>query len=179
MNNEQELAAALRALAESDGERQAPPEVELRLREAFRARCARRRWKQAAVWTAAAAAIVVAVVAIPHQGKQPTPVQATTAQPVQVPVAVTVASPPARKHPVRHVRSRPQEIVTDFFPLIEPTPPLGRGELLRVSLPASAMRTVGLPVREDRLSERVEADVLVSEDGLAEAIRFVNVPDHR
>jgi hypothetical protein len=35
------------------------------------------------------------------------------------------------------------------------------------------MRTVGLPVREDRLMDRVQADVLVSEEGLATAIRFV------
>jgi hypothetical protein len=45
---------------------------------------------------------------------------------------------------------------------------------VRVSLPASAMREVGLPVREDRLMDRVQADVLVS-NGMATAIRFVKV----
>jgi hypothetical protein len=60
-----------------------------------------------------------------------------------------------------------------FFPLVDFDSPVGRGELVRVNLPAAAMRTVGLPVREDRLSERVEADVLVSEDGVATAIRFI------
>lgn len=54
-------------------------------------------------------------------------------------------------------------------------PPVGHGALVRVNLPAEAMRAVGLPVREDRLSERVQADVLLSEEGLATAIRFVKV----
>jgi hypothetical protein len=35
------------------------------------------------------------------------------------------------------------------------------------------MRKVGLPVNEDRLSDRVYADVLVGDEGLARAIRFV------
>jgi hypothetical protein len=69
---------------------------------------------------------------------------------------------------------KPQEIVTDFFPLMDPAPPLGRGQLLRVELPASAMQMVGLPVREDRLADSVEADVLVGEEGLPRAIRFVS-----
>jgi len=64
------------------------------------------------------------------------------------------------------------EIATDFFPLVDFAPPIDGAELVRVSLPASAMRDVGLPVREDRLSDRVQADVLVS-DGMATAIRFV------
>jgi hypothetical protein len=51
--------------------------------------------------------------------------------------------------------------------------PFERGELLRVIVPASTMRRVGLPVNEDRLAERVQADVLVGEEGLARAIRFV------
>jgi hypothetical protein len=67
-----------------------------------------------------------------------------------------------------------REIVTDFFPLVDYAPPFERGELVRVSLPASAMRTVGLPVREDRLGDRVQADVLVGQEGLARAIRFVS-----
>jgi hypothetical protein len=44
---------------------------------------------------------------------------------------------------------------------------------LRVSLPASAMRGVGLAVSEDRLTDMVQADVLVGQEGLARAIRFV------
>ncbi len=41
-------------------------------------------------------------------------------------------------------------------------------------VPASTMRKVGLPVNEDRLTDRVYADVLVGQEGLARAIRFVS-----
>jgi hypothetical protein len=79
-----------------------------------------------------------------------------------------------RIRPARTAQTRPQprEIATEFFPLVEFGPPMEDGELVRVSLPASAMRDVGLPVGEDRLTDRVQADVLVS-NGTAMAVRFV------
>ncbi len=52
-------------------------------------------------------------------------------------------------------------------------PPFERGELVRVVVPASTMRDVGLPVSQDHLSDFVQADVLVGQEGLARAIRFV------
>lgn len=52
--------------------------------------------------------------------------------------------------------------------------PVEAGQLVRISLPRSAMRVAGLPVREDELDGRVQADVLVGEDGVARAIRFVS-----
>ncbi len=69
---------------------------------------------------------------------------------------------------------QPREVVTQFFPLLDVAPPFERGELLRVTVPASAMRKVGLPVNEDHLTDRVYADVLVGQEGLARAIRFVS-----
>jgi hypothetical protein len=51
--------------------------------------------------------------------------------------------------------------------------PLDRGYLVRVELPRTALRKFGLPMNEDRAAERVMADVLMGEDGLARAIRFV------
>ena len=80
---------------------------------------------------------------------------------------------PAQKSPFARASQAPREIVTEFFPLIDVAPPFERGELVCVSLPVAAMQTVGLPVREERLGESVQADVLVGEDGLARAIRFV------
>jgi hypothetical protein len=77
--------------------------------------------------------------------------------------------------PAEPVRETATETVTEFFPLMDVAPPFGRGELVRVRLPAAAMRTVGLPVAEDRLLEPIQADVLVGQEGLARAIRFVRV----
>ncbi len=68
---------------------------------------------------------------------------------------------------------RVEESATDFFPLMSPAPPFERGEILRVNVPASVMRTVGLPVQEERIGDRVQADIVVGEEGLPRAIRFV------
>jgi hypothetical protein len=84
---------------------------------------------------------------------------------MQVPKATPKARP---------VKRQPREIVTQFFPLLDVAPPFERGELLRVTVPASTMRRVGLPVNEERLGDRVYADVLVGQEGLARAIRFVS-----
>ncbi len=81
-------------------------------------------------------------------------------------VAVSKPRAPRVQPPVQ------REIATDFFPLVDFAPPTDNGELVRVSLPASAMRQVGLPVREDRMADLVQADVVMS-NGLATAIRFV------
>ena len=118
----------------------------------------------------AAAAVLLSYERRPRQEKAhvaPKAVeQVSTSQ--SVPVKVS----PVRRAP-RVRRAGPQEIVTDFFPLVDVAQPIERGELVRVNVSAAAMQAVGLPVREDRLSERVQADVLVSEEGLATAIRFV------
>jgi hypothetical protein len=49
------------------------------------------------------------------------------------------------------------------------------GQLVRVDLPRSALARFGLPMNMDRANERIKADVLVGTDGLARAIRFVEV----
>ncbi len=73
------------------------------------------------------------------------------------------------------VASFANEIATDFFPVgDESASNLQDGaQLMRVELPRSTMTRFGLPVNTARANERVKADVLVSSDGLARAIRFV------
>ncbi|HTD44720.1 MAG TPA: hypothetical protein VK687_11085 [Bryobacteraceae bacterium] len=177
--SEERIVEALRTLSEQDASKEASPEVETRLRFQFQSRRRRRAWRRAAVLAgtgttaAAAAAMIVFLIVASHKPPAPAPVhevvtQSVVAQPEAAPVAVVKAT--------RHVPKsvpRPQEVVTDFFPLMDPAPPFERGQLLRVELPASAMQMVGLPVREDRLAEPVQADVLVGEEGLPRAIRFV------
>ena len=179
--SEERIVEALRTLSEQDASKEASPEVETRLRFQFQSRRRRRAWRRAAVLAgtgttaaAAAAAMIVFLVVPNHKPPAPAPVhevvtQSVVAQPEAAPVAVVKAT---RRVP-KSV-PRPQEVVTDFFPLMDPAPPFERGQLLRVELPASAMQMVGLPVREDRLAEPVQADVLVGEEGLPRAIRFVS-----
>lgn len=168
--NDEEVLIALRALAENDGGREAPAAVEARLRSAFRKKYSRPKWPYFVVFAMAAAAALVLFLKAPSKPQVilPAPEVAIVAPPsMERPVARPVVRKALRERPT------PKEVVTDFFPLMEDPQPFERGELLRVSVPASTMRTVGLPVSEDRLSDRVQADVLLGEEGLARAIRFV------
>lgn len=74
-------------------------------------------------------------------------------------------------------RANEDESVTEFLPLVADAPsatPLEGGQLVRVQLPRAALATLGLPLNAERGNEPVKADVLVGNDGLARAIRFVH-----
>jgi hypothetical protein len=169
--SEERIVAALRALAESDRETEAAPKVEVRVLRAFRRR---RVWRRGVAWTAVAAALVVAALLwkSEHSRQVPAPV-VTEVQAVPQTAIPRVADPVVSK-PRRNAAPRlPREVVTDFYPLVDVAPLFERGELVRVDLPAAALRTVGLPVAEGHLADRVQADVLLGEEGLPRAIRFV------
>lgn len=81
----------------------------------------------------------------------------------------------ARRNPL----SRPSipEIATDFFPLTfaaEATTSSEGGHLVRVTIPRSALVAMGLPMNVYRSAEHVRADVVIGDDGLARAIRFIS-----
>ena len=172
--SEERVVEALRALSEQDASREASPEVEARLRVRFQTRRRRGAWRRAAAWaTAAAAAMVVFLAVTNRRPPAPAPVREVVTQAVVVQPEAALEVPVKTARRVRKSATRPQEVVTDFFPLMDPAPPFERGQLLRVELPASAMQMVGLPVREDRLADSVQADVLMGEEGLPRAIRFV------
>lgn len=94
----------------------------------------------------------------------------------------------ARRNDIKGIKSPPviapekanaasTEVTTDFLPVgYGATSDLqDGGQLVRVELPRSALVRFGLPMNMDRADERVKADVLVGADGLARAIRFVQV----
>jgi hypothetical protein len=168
------ILQALRALAASDRDREAPPAVEARLLREFPMRRARHKWRWAGI-AAIAAGVVLAVSVSKNHVTKPI----VSVQPPVIPILRTVApvieaaAPAARKLTRKTARPQALEVVTDFFPLMDPAPPFERGQMLRVQLPAAAMRRVGLPVREDHLGDPVQADVLVGEEGMPRAIRFV------
>ena len=171
--SEERVLSALRALAESDGEREASAEIEMRLRRAFR----RRRLLRKTGWAAAAAVFVAVVWVTGKTGKNPG-LHAKLPVPQPAIQAVLPVHEPGQepgKEKVLRKRVRPREVVTEFYPLMDVAPPFEGGEILRVNLAAGAMRAVGLPVDEDRVMDRVQADVLVGQEGLARAIRFVKV----
>jgi hypothetical protein len=175
--SEDRVLQALGALTENDREREAPMAVEARLLREFRKQPARRGWRWLGI-AAAAAGVVVAGFLSTNRASKPAASAALPAIQVQQPAAPAGAvATPARGKAVRRVASvaspEAREVMTDFFPLMDPAPPFERGQILRVQLPAAAMRTVGLPVGEDHLTDPIQADVLVGEEGMPRAIRFV------
>ncbi|MCX6622972.1 MAG: hypothetical protein NTY38_18275 [Acidobacteria bacterium] len=91
--------------------------------------------------------------------------------PVARPAPKTVAK---RRRPVS-AEQPPTEVATDFLPM-QPGPILSRDEalqLVRITLPRTEMLRFGLPVAPGPRGARVMADVVLGEDGIARAIRFV------
>jgi hypothetical protein len=47
------------------------------------------------------------------------------------------------------------------------------GQIIRVELPRSTLVAFGIPIDVERGDEKITADVFMSEEGIAKAIRFV------
>jgi hypothetical protein len=140
------LNDALRALAAESSARRAPERVEAALLTEFRRRRARRQTRWAGF--AAAAALLLAVsLATLRPGRQP------------------VAPPP---------QAAGRRVYTEFIPVVygEPFHPEDGGRIVRVHMPRTTLASFGLPVNQDRLDERIQADVLLGEDNLVRAVRF-------
>lgn len=67
------------------------------------------------------------------------------------------------------------EIATAFLPLVEADSlaAIESGHIMRVEMPRQALVSFGLPMNQERAGELVKADVLLGDDGVARAIRFV------
>jgi hypothetical protein len=137
---------------------------------------------------AAAAVILLAVfVATRHRPEKiVTPVAEAPAPthvaPVQVPQprpATADVRRPVKRHRVAKAQPAPvvetPEVATDFIeiPYAEPLRPEERFDVFRMQVPRANMAVFGLPVTGGRLDSRVTADVLVGEDGVMRAIRFI------
>ena len=87
----------------------------------------------------------------------------------------------SRKHPrpatqpVEAKLASQRESYTEFFPINSTfsRDQLDRGQVIRVQLPRSALFTIGMPVDVNRLDESIKADLVMGEDGIARAVRFV------
>jgi hypothetical protein len=174
--SEDRILKALSALKEADDGLEASPAVEAQLMDAFRKQRSQRFPNRASAGVAmlALAAMAVTVAVRPRRlvSHPPEPASAFVTPDVRPQAEVTPATPVP--HKVKRRKPAPiREIATQFYPLLDVQPPFERGELVRVVVPAATMRTVGVAVSEDHLSDLVQADVLVGQEGLARAIRFV------
>jgi hypothetical protein len=175
--NEQDLLNALRGLA-ADGPREAPQHIEeflvAELRRRSRSRHTKLWWTISAV-AAIAAGIAVLIWMRPAPPK-PAPLVANVKfpelpQPV-LPLALAVAP---KSQAIRKAPARPAKPPVSFYalPSASELPPVETAMVVRVQLPMSSLRLMGLLVSEESSAERIQADVLVGQDGLARGVRFV------
>jgi hypothetical protein len=113
---------------------------------------------------------------------QPSPDDVVAAPPAVAPVVVRRAHTGRRQMARNRPGPAPQnlglkEVATDFFslPYAPPLDPADGGQIVRVMLPRTAMRTVGLPVVGESWTGHVPADVVLGQDGVARAVRFVRI----
>ena len=162
--DEQTLTIGLRALSLAYQEEQAPWNVEAALRDTFaqaqRPAPVRRRhlWIPA---TIAAAALLAAGAGYRMTHRSRVPELATELAVAEEPPAAVWAARASQRDGL-------------FFPLLygDDLSGLEAGRVVRVRLSGTALASFGVPVSEERRAERVEAEVLLGEDGLARAIRF-------
>jgi hypothetical protein len=148
--NRPALAAALRAMADEEGQAGASPEVELRLLDEVRAIAAARR-RRARIGMFAVAAGLILALAVPAWRTRN-------------------RMPPA---------ARVEEVTTAFMALPYGSVPASTVHMVRIAVPRAALASFGLMPLEsvNRAStDTIVADVLVGDDGLARAVRFVRSP---
>ena len=145
------LGQALRRLKKEDETMSASPAVEARLLQEVRGLQRQQRgWSPRLLAALAAAAIVLVTLSLAwwsRSGQGPAA------------VATEVA----------------QEVTTGFFPLFYGSVPTTQTHLVRLELPRESLARFGLMSADGigRTSGTVLADVLVGDDGLARAVRFV------
>ncbi len=193
--NEKRLCRVVAAVVEEDSQRVAPVAVEQNLLAEFqKQRAGSNRqgtwWVRAAIGAIAAALIVAAAVSLrraPEQhAVQIKPPEAHVTSPEAPVIALEIpkvtkervwAARASQRKALRKSMPEPvaaqREVMTEFIPIVYDPEPIERGQIVRIRLPSSALATLGLPVNEEHSNETILADVLLGEDGLARAVRFV------
>jgi hypothetical protein len=175
MDLDEPMRAALRHLADEDGREAArhAPELSALLIAEFRAVYPKRTIARGAYsfGLAMAATLLIAVAGalwiVSHE---------TVAQ-IEGRDRVTGSGPGARA--AVGDRMRPAEVSTAFLPLPYASIPTRDAQVVRIVVPRTALGAFGLlPVDAtgSDVTGTVVADVIVGEDGLARAVRFVRAP---
>lgn len=186
------LTSVVAAVIAEDRDCTAPLRVENALVSAFRERQkpsqSRRAWMAAVIAGAIAAGLILAAVITVRRPEEPKPNVVVVKEVLPAPAAVPVVAPVYRevkRRPLRTLRASvrkppntktaaaPREIMTDFIPIIYDPHPIERGRIVRIRLPRTALAAFGLPVNEQQAEQPIRADVLLGEDGLARAVRFI------
>jgi hypothetical protein len=177
----------LRRLREEMQVQSAPEALEAKLASAFREhhagrRLANRRW----IW--ASAAVAASLLLVIGRWFSPATLSQAPSTPERVAIAPKVVETETMKaasvtpkttrvrnrrkppHVQASAKPRPQEKEFIRIPYAPALDPYDSGQVIRVSMPGASVRRLGLPVVVDR----VQADVLLGDDGVARAIRLVS-----
>ena len=183
------LSAALAGLA---GEAQPEmAEIEARVLAEFDRAAARRRYASRWVFAAGlAAAALVGLVAVERRGPAARHAAQVAARAVQAPVTVvasvpgrTVASVARVRHMVARVRNmvaRVRQATEENQPFLQipytvPLSPDEQATVVRMEVPVAALIAAGYSIATSDPGAVVDAEVLVSQDGRARAIRSLTV----
>ena len=193
LEEERSLAESLQRLAQCASAQEAPRRVEAVLLTAFRqqhrAAQSLRLWRVAWAVGAAAAALAISFT-VWHGWPSPKQVGGNTglvaiseppkpsatsviASGKEAPASVAVSKRADKK---TAARKQPYEFAQGFvsLPYADTYGPLEAGEIVRVKLGRAALESLGLTVTGAESDQQVLADVLVGQDGLPRAIRFVD-----
>jgi hypothetical protein len=194
------LQKGLRAVASQMAGIAAPPRIEARLREAFRTQAgmgaggwqstgARARWMPFSKWMpvnkripvftwATAAAALFAIAALLSGDLLVGNHRPGLASPAVSPgVEMAVAGMPMEVEPDGGIPTDGAPIVESGFIPLPNAAQIGPNEevnLVRVEVPRSAMIALGYDVKPEEASASVQADVMLGNDGLARAVRFLD-----
>jgi len=162
--SERMLSETVAAAIADDAAKQAPPHVSKMLLEGFRERKIagqRRRhsWIRWGVSGAVAAMLLIGSALMLRKAAETPEVRGTVAAPVD--------------DEATGLADTGDEVTTDFIPLNYDPAPAGTTSVVRVQLPRTALIAFGLPVNEDSAEDVIQADLLLDEDGLTRAVRFV------
>lgn len=148
------LSAGLRAVAEDDERYGTSSAVSMRLLAEVHAIGSARRRRTTTLLSLGAAAAVLLALLIP---------------------AWRAVSPAEHPNQAADAPIVTRELVTEFFPLTYSNVPARGGYVVRMQVPRSALVSFDAAAFADNESPNVLADVVVGDDGLARAVRFVRV----
>ncbi len=170
----QEARIALQALRESTRDAETPQRVEMRLRHEFGMRHRTARARSAAIfaaWALAAAAVLFAGVSW-WNWKLAQTQRADVSARNAVKTNALAPAPPAT------YASEEETLVADNevgnFTLLPGSLPqdVDDSAIVRVGMQRGALSALGLPVNEERVSDWIQVDLLVGQDGLPKAVRL-------
>jgi hypothetical protein len=173
----QEARAELQALRAATQNAEAPQRVEMRLRQEFRARHRTLKTRPAAVfaaWALAAAAVLVGAVSWRNwRLAQENPSSISAGNKIDIATHGTGAAG------VKNVADSPEEptLIADNagdFTLLPGSllQEVDDSAIVRVRMQRGALGALGLPVNEERVSDWIQVDLLVGQDGQPKAVRL-------